>query len=441
MEGIMENFSSAIPIVDVIRSHKKGKPIGIFSVCSANESVISATLKESKRNDNHFVLIEATCNQVNQFGGYTGMTPFDFADYIREIAYRMDFPLNRIILGGDHLGINPWQSEPIDSALHKACDMITSFVNAGFAKIHIDMSMPSLSDVDLPLTSTLIAERSAILCEAAENASAITDGIRPFYVIGSEVPPPGGSKSNEQTLEITQPKNVRETLEIFEEVFTKMGLHDAFSRTIALVVQPGVEFGDHEIHDYNHENARKLSEAILEFSDIIYEAHSTDYQTVESLRSMVKDHFAILKVGPELTFAYREAIFALAAMEEEWVGKRYGSETSHVLDIIDQVMLENPYYWIKFYGQDSAQQAFSRKYSLSDRIRYYWNEPHVSAAVLKLIDNLIRYPLPYSLISQFMPAEAQLIREKKITNSPQDLVESHIGTVIRKYQQSCWGDE
>lgn len=437
----MEKFSSAIPIVEAIRSHKSGNPTGIFSVCSANESVIRATLKESKRYSNHFVLIEATCNQVNQFGGYTGMTPYDFAEYIRDISYRMDFPLNRIILGGDHLGINPWQGEPIDSALNKAYDMVAAFVNAGFAKIHIDMSMPSISDVDLPLMPALIAERSAVLCRAAENAAENIGGIKPFYVIGSEVPPPGGSKNNDQILEITHPEHVRGILKNFEDVFAKKGLSDAFSRTIALVVQPGVEFGDHEIHDYNHEKARKLSEAIREFSNIVYEAHSTDYQTVESLRSMVQDHFAILKVGPELTFAYREAVFALAAMEEEWVGKRYGSETSHVLDIIEQVMLENPSYWIKFYGQDSAQQAFSRKYSLSDRIRYYWNEPNISAAVLKLINNLIQFPLPFSLISQFMPSEAQLVREKKITNSPQDLIETHIGMVIRKYQQSCWGNE
>jgi tagatose-1,6-bisphosphate aldolase non-catalytic subunit AgaZ/GatZ len=35
------------------------------------------------------VLIEATCNQVNQDGGYTGMTPADFRRFVEDIAARV----------------------------------------------------------------------------------------------------------------------------------------------------------------------------------------------------------------------------------------------------------------------------------------------------------------------------------------------------------------
>ncbi len=86
---------------------------------------------------------------------------------------------------------------------------------------------------------------------------------------------------------------------------------------MALVVQPGVEFGDEFVHEYQPEPARELVHLIESYPNLVYEAHSTDYQTRQGLRDLVQDHFAILKVGPALTFAFREAIFALVNMENE----------------------------------------------------------------------------------------------------------------------------
>ena len=63
------------------------------------------------------MLIEATCNQVNQEGGYTGMTPADFRGFVEAIAARVGFDPSRIILGGDHLGPNPWKQLPAEEAL------------------------------------------------------------------------------------------------------------------------------------------------------------------------------------------------------------------------------------------------------------------------------------------------------------------------------------
>ena len=57
---------------DIITRHKSGEHIGICSVCSAHPLVIEAALRFDLSTNNK-VLIEATSNQVNQFGGYTGM--------------------------------------------------------------------------------------------------------------------------------------------------------------------------------------------------------------------------------------------------------------------------------------------------------------------------------------------------------------------------------
>ena len=69
-------------IRDVIARHKMGERVGITSVCSAHPLVIEATLRHAAAHAAPFVLIEATSNQVNQDGGYTGMTPAAFRDFV-----------------------------------------------------------------------------------------------------------------------------------------------------------------------------------------------------------------------------------------------------------------------------------------------------------------------------------------------------------------------
>src|SRR5262249_3190116 len=133
----------------------------------------------------------------------------------------------------------------------------------------------------------------------------------PVYVIGTEVPAPGGSGAEEAGLRPTSPEDVDRTLDISRAAFERAGLSDAWERVIAVVVQPGVEFGDFAVHPYDRTQARSLSKAIAARAPWMYEAHSTDYQRPGALCHLVEDRFAILKVGPWLTFACREALFAL----------------------------------------------------------------------------------------------------------------------------------
>ena len=60
-----------------------------------------------------------------------------------------------------------------------------------------------------------------------------------------------------------------------------------------------------------------LTELLKDEAGLVYEAHSTDYQRPESYRNLVRDGFAILKVGPALTFAMREVLEALSLIEAE----------------------------------------------------------------------------------------------------------------------------
>ena len=202
---------------------------------------------------------------------------------------------------------------------------------------------------------------------------------------------------------------------------------------IAVVVQPGVEFGDASLFAYDHLAALDLSRFIKGYDHLVYEAHSTDYQTPEALRQMVADHFAILKVGPALTFALREAVFALAMMEEEWLGEKQGVELSRMREVLEEAMLANPAHWQKHYRGDANEQRFARKYSFSDRSRYYWPVPEVQAALARLIDNLEAHPIPLSLLSQFMPEQYKRIQQKQLLDTPRDIMLNKIKSVLDDY--------
>lgn len=425
------------PLKQLVAQHKQGQRIGMYSACTANELVIEACLDRAKR-DNSYVLIEATANQVNQYGGYTGMTPVQFRDYVYQIAARVNYPKECIILGGDHLGPLTFSHLPAKEAMQEAEELIRQFVSAGFAKIHIDTSM-RLGDDDpnQKLDSKLIAERGARLAQAAESAfqahqAENPDASLPVYVVGSEVPIPGGSQEEEDLVQVTNVADFKETVALFEEAFKNLDLTDAWNRVIAVVVQPGVEFGDESIHPYNRDDAKELSHALKEYPNLVFEGHSTDYQAPELLRQMVEDGVIFLKVGPALTFALREGLFALSMIESELLGHT-GQPLSNLPAVLEQVMLENPKYWEKHYHGDEHKLRLARKYSFSDRSRYYLPYDDVNQAIELLFKNLGAVEIPLSLLSQYMPIQYTKVRRGELTADPRELVKDRVVNCIDEY--------
>jgi D-tagatose-1,6-bisphosphate aldolase subunit GatZ/KbaZ len=406
----------------------RGAQRGIFSVCSAHPWVLEAAMRRHACCSGP-LLIEATCNQVNQFGGYTGLTPEGFRNGVLEIADRAGFPRDRLLLGGDHLGPFPWQNLTADEAMARAGELVRLFVKEGYSKIHLDTSMPCFGDSN-PLPDETIAARAAALCAVAEAAAG---NERPFYVIGTEVPTPGGAVE-EMEIAVTLPEAARRALQVHREAFSAAGLDAAWERVIALVVQPGVEFGHESVHDYEPARARALCAVLSEFPSIVFEAHSTDYQTPEALAALVRDGFRILKVGPALTFAMRQAIFALAAIEEECVS---GLRQSHLRAKLEEVMLESPGQWQKHYSGSAEEQHRLRIHSYSDRIRYYWQIPEVHEAVARLVANLQDHDIPESMLSDFLPAQYAKARQRQLENSPLPILFDCIGAALDPYIAAC----
>jgi D-tagatose-1,6-bisphosphate aldolase subunit GatZ/KbaZ len=424
---------------EIIRAQKRGEARGICSVCSAHPSVMEAALVHARQND-WPVLIESTSNQVDQYGGYTGMTPAAFYEFVCGMADRLQFPRERLIIGGDHLGPNRWQKESAGEAMARACVLVRDCVRAGYVKIHLDASMKCADDPrQMPLDTATVAQRAAELAQAAEEAHRQTGAERlaPRYVIGTEVPSPGGIRETGEHLAVTRVSDAAETIEMTRDAFVRAGLEDAWERVMAVVVQPGVEYGNDAIHEYNPDRAADLSRFIEGHSNLVYEAHSTDYQTRLALRRLVADHFAILKVGPALTFAYREAIFALAMVEEELLAECEEARLSNVRAALEKAMVDDPAHWEGYYPGGEAAQHLARKYSFSDRSRYYWPHPNVQAALARLFENLEAQPLPLSLLSQFLPEQYGRIKDGALDSAPKALVADKIGAILSDYAYAC----
>ncbi|WKE65885.1 D-tagatose-bisphosphate aldolase, class II, non-catalytic subunit [Gallaecimonas kandeliae] len=421
-------------IQDIIERNRAGQQAGLHAVCSAHPLVLEAAMEEALAQGGP-LLVEATANQVNQFGGYTGMTPADFRDYLLALAERVGLPQQRLVLGGDHLGPVCWLAEGADAAMAKAEALIRAYVAAGFKKIHLDCSMACAGDPPV-LDDATIAARAARLCRVAEETALKQFGHSDLcYVVGTEVPPPGGASEAIESLEVTPVAAARQTLAAHRQAFAALGLEAAWQRVIALVVQPGVEFDHLGVIDYRPEAAQSLKGLIPEQPGIVFEAHSTDYQLPQAYGALVADHFAILKVGPALTFALREALFALAHMEEALLPQ---GQCSGLRQQAEALMCQRPGHWQKFYKGDEAQLRLLRPFSFSDRIRYYWPEPALKAAEDRLFANLAG-PLPLPLLSQYLPLQFQALRQGHLANDARALAKDKIKAVLRDYGSATRG--
>ena len=410
------------PLKHVVRLQKEGKQVGIYSACTSSEIVLRACMERAKETSS-VLLIEATANQVDQYGGYTGMKPADFMKFIQRLAGEEGIPMSQIILGGDHLGPLTFTRYNEDKAMAEARELIRQFVLAGFTKIHLDTSMKVASDdPDTRLSDEVISRRGAELAQVAEDSykellKTNPNAVHPVYIVGSEVPIPGGSQQSVDTgLQVTKVEDFKNTVSIFEKSFHEHGLDEAWNQVVGFVVQPGVEEKDAGCTPYDRSKAVDLMASIKEYPNFVFEGHSTDYQTKYALRELVEDGVGILKVGPGLSFAAREGLFALAYAEKE-VFADQPEKQSHFREVLDAAMVANPVYYQKHF---------------SDRSRYYMPTEEVRKAQEVLFNNF-KDGVPLGVLSQFMPLEYTKVREGRLHNDPLSLVKDRVIYTVDEY--------
>ena len=428
------------PFGELSSARMRGEARGLYSVCSSHGLVIEAAVRRAAATGLP-VLVEATANQVNQEGGYTGMKPADYASRLRALCDSYGVGDGLVVFGGDHLGPHPWRAMGADKAMAEAEILVRSFVAAGARKIHLDASMALGGDLGAAPESAVAAARAARLCAAAEaeyRALAARDSAAcpPVYVIGTEVPVPGGVKGEETGPVPTSGEAFLETLDLHERLFAQAGLGEAWKRVIAVVVQPGVEFDSVGVTPYRRERASALKKAIASRRGICFEGHSTDYQSDEALRELVEDGFAFLKVGPALSFALREALLGLSRIESELAG---GGGECALAEVLRRAMRDDK-YWKGYYpeGDDLALM-----YSLSDRVRYYWDRPEVASEAERLLSSFSETAVPPGLLSQYLPRLGGPQRAIPLVGkaTARDLAMAAVDAELARYESACFPGE
>lgn len=412
-------------IIDKINSNRAGELVGLPCFCTANELVIRSILQYAKQYQVPAV-VEATCNQVNQDGGYTGMTASDFRDWIDSLVIEYGIAPSSVILGGDHLGPNPWRHLPAKDAMEKAEVLVRDYAAAGFRKIHLDASM-ACGDEPTP-SFELVAQRAARLCKIVEQHSPHSDDL--VYIIGTEVPIPGGETDDMDALSVTSGARLKDTIDTHRKAFEHEGLSHVWPKIISVVTQPGVDFSHTAVHRFEPNKAQQLTSGLKEFEGMSFEAHSTDYQPTDALTELVNNQFFFLKVGPELTFRMREAIFSLADIEEHLFSEQ---DRSGIIDKLDQAMSDDTDHWAPYYRGNDDVIAQLKHYSYSDRIRYYWTVPYVKKALDKLLANLSGIHIPETIVSQYFSE-----REFGSLSVPAvQLAVDHVALCIERYYKAC----
>ncbi|MGI6736567.1 MAG: class II D-tagatose-bisphosphate aldolase non-catalytic subunit [Anaerovoracaceae bacterium] len=428
------------PIREILTRRRLGMQCGIPSFCSADQLVIEVVLEEAQGSDAS-VLIEATANQVNQFGGYRNMRSVDFREFVYAIADRVGFDRDRVLLGGDHLGPLPWAERPAAEAMAHAKELVRQSVLAGFRKIHLDTSMPLGGDDPAvrPAQET-IAARGADLYLAAEAAFAellrdCPGAERPAFVIGSEVPAAGGTAGWDDSA-VTTPEELAASLSAWRCRFRELGLERAWSSVVAVVVHPGAAFSGEKVRPYDRGSARPLCRKLDDYPDLVFEGHSTDFQPPERLREMVEDGIAILKVGPALTYALREALHALSLIEKELIpaGRR-----ADYIETLERAMLADPSRWQSYYSGDERRLRIQRRYSFSDRSRYYTSLPAVRGAMEQLFHNLDAVEIPLMMVHQYLPLQYPGVRDGRLPPKARDLAKDCIRLLVAEYQKAAGG--
>jgi len=409
----------------IVEQNRAGEARALVSVCSAHPDVLRASLNWAERGDRP-VVIETTSNQVNQDGGYTGTTPAQFASTIWQVAEKLGVDRERIILGGDHLGPQAWRSLAAQEAMEKSRTLVQHYVEAGYEKIHLDCSQGCRDDAE-PLTDAIVAQRSADLAQVCE---AHSQGERLVYVIGTEVPIPGGADAGAdepEDIAPTTPEAAKATLDAHEAAFEAAGLGAIKDRIVGLVVQPGVEFAPMNVHRLPMQDDPGLKAVALAWPNLCLEAHSTDYQHPDAFARLAELGFAFQKVGPALTFALRTALYALDTALG-YLGRGVG-----LFDTMERVMLSQPSHWQGHYAPDDR---VARHFGLSDRIRYYWNLEAAQGAADEVRSRIKAQSLPEPLLMQVFDA-AVLDRAEHLSGTlDQRLIDASVELALDPYDLS-----
>ncbi len=420
-------------LITLLDQRRLGTNRGLPSVRTTHPGVLAAAVRVARDWDAPLILA-CTCSQVNHLGGYLGRTPAEHRERLHTLAVQADLDPGALILGVDHLGPGAFRHDGPAQAMEKAAQTARAFVTAGFRKLHMDTGHPCNGDGP-DFGPAVAARRAAQLCRAAEEAYAAAPlaGAAPVYVLDAEMPAPALLPG--QQAPITDPETVFRTADLHREAFEAEGIAGAWERVVAFRVRCGADFTESAIHRYDPRRSLPLARA-FRGGPWLFEVPFTDYQSPASLREMVEDGFGILQVGPWLTYAWREAVFALEDLVRDMTRLEGEPGPVQVREVLDQAMRRDPARWKDHHRGTPREQAYARLFSYFDRSRYYWTDPAVEREVEALFE-LTEGPLPLQLLSHHLPQALEAVLDGHLEASGRAIPPFAVSQVLGSYFEAC----
>jgi D-tagatose-1,6-bisphosphate aldolase subunit GatZ/KbaZ len=393
------------------------------SFCTANFLVLKTLLIFCKKNKLP-ALIESTSNQVNQFGGYSNNKPKDFIKKINGLIESLKINKKTIYFGGDHLGPLPWKNYKSSFALKNSIKLIDLYLKANYQKIHIDTSIQCKDDK--LITDKKIFARTEYILKNLINKKKLK---KIFFVFGTEVPFAGGN--DKKKFKITENNKIIADYQNFSKLLNSEKLS---SKDFALVIEPGMKFKNNSITKPKFKSF-EINKKFSKKNKFYFEAHSTDYQDLETLNKLVKNNFKILKVGPELTYNLVKSFLFMQKIEKIFLRKK-----SNFRKIIIKKMFVNNLYWKDFFKKGSKKQLEKNLLnSFYDRTRYYLSNNDVmnSIKILEININKIKQEEIIRLLKKETDKKNITNLKNFKNNNFQHIISAFLDRIFLKYYKAC----
>ena len=423
-------------LIDIMEANCRGERKGIYAVGSHNSTILEVCFQQALV-DGSPVLLEISANMLVLPGQSGKTSPADFIKRVKNIAAEAEFPQDRLFFGVNDLGPSLWQDESDESALKKACEFISEIVGLGFNKLGIHAGEPLKGDpVGETLTQEIIIARETVLYQAAERAAAkLPDEEKPLYVIGVHPRQEAGRVEDQRRM--VNRKDIEDAVDQFAQTAEAAGLPDIKERLPAARIFLGTGYDSENIIPFDSSLLKELGGCVCRDRSVVLEAPQTDFQSQIVLDKLVDNHFAVLSVGPELTYAMREALFSLALMENETMLGKPGVYLSNYIIELDRAMQSAPQHWQEYYTGNGFEQLVARKYSFYDRSRFFLENKDVRKMRKRLYDNLTANPVPLTVLRQFMPRQYERVAAGELENKPKALVMDAVRYALHRYSRAC----
>jgi len=352
----------------------------LFAACPNSLAVIRAAIRAARRN-NAPIMFAATLNQVDQDGGYTGMTPRQFVETIRMETEAIHFT-GPVVIAVDHGG--PWLQDnhrterwTLEETMQWVKRSFAGAIDAGYDMIHVDPTV----DIELPpgkiIPVEVVVERTVELIAFCEDHRR-KKGLPPLaYEVGTEEVH-GGLADLDVFVRF---------FELLREGLTAAGLPEVWP---AFVV--GKVGTDLHTTLFDPETARTLVAIAGKYGSVI-KGHYTD--NVENPEAYPLSGMGGANVGPEFTEREYEALEELDTLEKDLVQKGRIIKPSEIRDTLWQAVIRSG-RWKKWLlpgeepGDFSSLPQERQRWLIKTGCRYIWEQPEVVAARARLYENMQR---------------------------------------------------